>query len=177
MTPNTLSTSEALPREDRRHGVLLRLALLASLLGLVALGACRTSDIFIGGEDPDDFCDNVFTEPLMNLNEVLDEETGERVETVLLDSIRIGEVWVRNYNVLISPDSAYGVSASLDNLICDVPCGFGIFEGEWRFRISASGYISRVIELGEIRYTNITEGCPLRHNGGHHFETTLRPEN
>jgi len=176
-----MKTKESSDMQDQgtSRGLLLplRLALLSTLLALVALGACRTSDIFIGGEDPNDFCDNVFIEPLINISAVLDRETGDPIQTVLLDSIMIGLVPVTTYSVLLSPDSAYGVSATPDHLICDVPCGFAIFEGDWQLRIFAPGYEPQRLELGDIRYSNVTDTCPLVHRGAFHLETDLRPIN
>jgi hypothetical protein len=171
--------------DNSTHGGLLlplRLTLLTTLLALVALGACRTSDIFVGGEDPDDRCDNTFAEPLINITSVVDQVSGDPIETVFLDSIRIGMVPVNNFEVLIAPDSssavpAYGVTATLNHLRCDVPCGFAIFEGDWELRIFAPGYESRTLDLGGIYYSDVTDTCPLRHRGAFHFETDLRPVN
>jgi hypothetical protein len=160
----------------------LRLALLTTLLALVALGACRSGDIFSGSDDPPDVCENEFAEPLINITSVVDQETGDPIETVLLDSIMIGLARVTNYNVLLSPDStastpAYGVAATPDHLICDVPCGFAIFEGDWQLRIFAAGYEARMLDLGAVHYSDVTDTCPLRHRGAFHFETDLRPIN
>ncbi len=61
-----------------------------------------------------------------------------------------------------------------DNLICELPCSFGIDEGEWQFDAIAIGHYSTE-QVVEARYATFDGGCPSTNDDGSHVSIALKP--
>jgi hypothetical protein len=70
---------------------------------------------------------------------------------------------------------SYGLVVLGDSLICTIPCGFGVEEGNYVFTVSASGYPPQLRGY-EARYNEVKGGCPGYSDKGERVTLRLRAE-
>lgn len=59
-------------------------------------------------------------------------------------------------------------------LRCDIPCGFGVLEGQYEFTVKAPGYLDhRVTTMAS--YRRFEGGCPSRNSGSTEITLSLVP--
>jgi hypothetical protein len=114
-------------------------------------------------------CDHTFEEPVLTL---------VRVEgnSVLLNSVTISDVVIRSRPIgdlgSLTQPPAVGMSLVNGELRCDIPCGFGVLEGQYEFTVKAPGHLDkRVTTMAS--YARFEGGCPSRNSGSTEISLSL----
>jgi hypothetical protein len=127
--------------------------------------------LLLEGCDSVGACVHTFEDPVLSI---------VRVEgsSVLLNSVTISDVVIAlqpvgNLGSLTTPP-ALGISIVNGELRCDVPCGFGVAEGQYEFTVKAPGYLDqRVTTMAS--YSRFDGGCPSSNSGRTELTVSLAP--
>lgn len=117
-------------------------------------------------------CYHEFLSPVAEKNSVTDGVTGEELDSFSISEITVDDV--KESLSLFVNEPSYGVKLVNGILICEVPCGFGTFEGDYAVVVSADGYSSKTITF-EAFYEVIKLGCPSYNDGATIVDITLDP--
>ena len=138
----------------------------------LALGAGMLATI-LGCDPALGPCSHSYREPILHVSRVTNAATGQPLATVFLDSLTYqgaagGEVsWFQDSPVI-------GVSLEGDRVRCDLACAFGSQTGVYRFRLSASGYHSKRLEV-TADFGVFHGGCPSWNDEGTRITAVLLP--
>jgi hypothetical protein len=154
----------------------LRSLLLLSVLSAFVLGGCNQSGGVVGGHiDEGGSCDNIFDHPLINITEVVDATTQEPLSEVRLTNIQVGGLILSDSASLATPHQRfYGITTVQDGLRCEIPCGFGMLEGNWRFVVEDQHFHPDTVQI-HAAYGTVTAGCPVRYRDGISVTVELEP--
>lgn len=115
-----------------------------------------------------------FADPLFQITSVTDARTGSPLSRITLSEIKYAGTPV-SPTTLLYDRTSFGVSAEGDTLACTVPCGFGVTEGRYEFKVTAPGYQPmRVAQDG--RYQRLQSECPRVYAGSTELRLSLEPQ-
>ena len=89
------------------------------------------------------------------------------ISEIIVDDVEESLTWFVN-------EPSYGVELVDGILICEVPCGFGTFEGDYNVVVSADGYSPKTIQFDAF-YEVLDLGCPSFNDGATIIDITLDP--
>jgi hypothetical protein len=119
-------------------------------------------------------CVHTYEEPSLNIDWVKDGKTENYLnvirikEVVYNDSIKLN----LSYLKIISKNVVYADSM----LICNLPCGFGTYEGSYNIKVSANGFRDTIIQATP-KYKIYKGGCPSSNSGGARITFQMTPNN
>jgi hypothetical protein len=95
-----------------------------------------------------------------------------------LNSVTISDVVIRSRPIgdlgSLTQPPAVGMSLVNGELRCDIPCGFGVLEGQYEFTVKAPGYLDkRVTTMAS--YSRFDGGCPSSNSGSTELTVSLAP--
>jgi hypothetical protein len=125
-----------------------------------------------GDVSTDGPCHHDYREPIITV-------TSTDASNLHLSDVRInGQAVALDGLVAVGSDVPTGVTLPTvdgDGLACQVPCSFGIDEGEWHFLATAPD--GRRLEIRRrVRYAEFSGGCPSFNDGGVTVEVDLAPQ-
>jgi hypothetical protein len=95
------------------------------------------------------------------------------ISSLSLREFRLNGQPLVDLSFLIGRDIPVHGEAQVGNEIrCDVACGFGALEGDYRFVVAASGYEDTTVSL-TARYARLEGTCPSRSSDGVRLGITL----
>jgi hypothetical protein len=121
-------------------------------------------------------CSHTYREPVLSLTRITDAVTGGALAVVYLDSLTFQGQFGAPQPILWSPtmELGIGVSQAGERVQCAITCAFGNSDGTYRFRLSATGYVPKRVEVAAA-YREFHGGCPSWNDGGTRATFTLAP--
>jgi len=110
-------------------------------------------------------CVEVEREPVIKIESVSDQSTGENIFEVEIDNISF------NGELVAFKENQQEVLANIEidfinnSLVCTLPCAFLRQEGLYEFTVRAIGYASEVVQT-QASYSVFEGGCPSYVDGG-----------
>jgi hypothetical protein len=127
--------------------------------------------VVLEGCDAVGACLHTFEDPVLAIVRV--EGTNVLLTSVTISDVVIASQPVGNPGNLTAPP-ALGISLLNGALRCDVPCGFGVAEGQYEFTVKAPGYLDqRVTTMAS--YSRFDGGCPSSNSRSTEITVSLAP--
>jgi hypothetical protein len=115
-------------------------------------------------------CVHIYKEAILHIDSVKDMQTGNYLTSITLTQIQLDSIKI---NPSLLTPVGVNVIAHDSVLMCSVPCSFGTESHEYKFKVSADGYVDTIISCFPI-YTINKGGCPSSSDGGLHISFKMR---
>lgn len=138
-----------------------------SIVGLITLMNCRGIDNRVGP------CVHTYNEPVLNIDRVVDSQTGAPIQKVKISSLTVDNV--EQNPAWVIAGVAKNITIQDSSLFGQPPFGFGTNDGIYQFFIQATGYRDTLVcQLAN--YQTFKGGCPSFNDDGTHITVKMRPE-
>jgi len=110
-------------------------------------------------------CVQIEREPVIKLEGVSDQSTGENISEVRIENFSFNGVSVAFKENQQEMLANVEIDFMNNGLVCTLPCAFFQREGLYEFTVSAIGYASEVVQT-QASYSVYDGGCPSYVDGG-----------
>lgn len=118
-------------------------------------------------------CVHTYNEPVLNIDRIMDSQTGAPIQKVKIGSLTVDNV--EQNPAWVSAGVAKNITIQDRSLFGQPPFGFGSENGIYQFIIQAVGYRDTLLcQLAN--YQTFKGGCPSFSDDGTHITVKMRPE-
>ena len=117
-------------------------------------------------------CVHSYEDPVIHIQSIKNAKSGLEITEFVIKEITIDSIGTNLRILTLSP--SYSTVYLDSSLFCTIPCGFGVQEGVYKFKISAPNYIDTIVTINA-KYSMFKGGCPSSNSGGTKVGYLLQP--